>query len=174
MLLLHYTEIYELPNYLFEKNLLLEFIWLSNSNIHVIGTELFQNLTNLDELLLSFNKIASLQNGMFINNNKLKKLTFKNNLITSVDCCQMCGVPITTHIDYNKETEKDTHLQCECDNTICQFPNGGSINLSSCFPQSTNICPNYFFNSANNIKISKFIFIFSIVLSIVFSIILSF
>lgn len=112
MLLLHYTSIWELPNGLFDSNPKLEYLWFSYSNIHVLGTTVFSSLTNLRELMLDSNSIPDLHVGMFKNLQKLKTLNFKNNGIPEPTCCKMCGVPASTHIDFNARPLADTHLEC--------------------------------------------------------------
>lgn len=121
MLLLHYTEIWELPNGIFDNNPELEYLWFSHSNIHVLGTTVFNTLTKLKELLLDSNSIPGLHVGMFKNLQSLKTLNFKNNGIAAPSCCQMCGVPTSTHIDYNLRPLTDTHLECgEC--VLLRYP----------------------------------------------------
>lgn len=156
MILLHYTDLYELPNGVFDNNTELEYLWFSNSDIHTLGTQVFDKLTKLEELLLDANAISSLHNGMFRQNQALRKLNFKDNDISSVDCCHMCGVPASTTLVYNKEPMTDTELHCDCGSSgTCSLPDGGTFALSSCYPQTENVCPNYFFNAAPSLSQSR-------------------
>ena len=119
-LMLHHTELEQLPSDVFSALTSLEWLWLNNNALTSLHSQTFQPLTELYELYLHDNALTSVPNKIFSKLKKLGHIYLDGNPMGTAapSCCEVCGLPDRVDVKWG-ETPQDVVLECGCGGDVC-------------------------------------------------------